>query len=87
MYGKQLLTLFTGLAVFGLAACDRDDRTFEQTEREIFTEPTTETIEVDVLTEDTLMVERTTETRVDVDTVRIDGDDPRATGAATPPSY
>jgi hypothetical protein len=83
MSAKRLLSIFSVFAVVGLVGCG-DDTTVERTEQEIFTQPTTETVEMPVMTEDTFMVERTTE--VHVDTTRVDGADvpPGATGTMQP---
>jgi hypothetical protein len=79
---KRILSAFATFAFVGLVGCG-DDRSVERTEQEIFTQPTTETVEMPVMTEDTFMVERTTEVRVD--TTQVDGDDVRvAPGTTTP---
>jgi hypothetical protein len=70
MASNKLTALVATFAFAGLAACGGADQTTERTEREILTQPTTETVEVDVLTEDTLMVERTIQTEVHTDTIR-----------------
>jgi hypothetical protein len=75
MSTKRIFSLTTGLLVAGMIGCDGADQRFEQTEQEIITEPALETMEVEVLTEDTLLVEETIETRINVDTTRIDGDE------------
>jgi len=79
---RTIFSAFATFAFVGLVGCG-DDRTVERTEQEIFTQPTTETVEVPVMSEDTFMVERTTE--VHVDTTQLDGDDVRvAPGTTTP---
>jgi hypothetical protein len=81
---KRISSLTAALAFFGMVGCGGADREFEQTEQEIFTQPATETVEVEVMTEDTFLVERTVETRVDVDTTRVDGADVPPTTTTTP---
>ena len=68
----RLLSLPAALVMFAAAGCDTtdSDRVVEQ-ETEILTEPATETVEVERMTEDTFLVETTTE--VSTDTTRIEG--------------
>jgi hypothetical protein len=73
MESTRILKLASALLFVGLIGCDTDDTQVIDTEQEIFTEPATETVEIERMTEDTFMVERTTE--VTVDTTRIEGDD------------
>lgn len=82
---KRILSLASVFAFVGLVGCGGADESFEQTEQEIFTQPGMETVEVDVMTEDTFMVERTIETEITVDTTRVDGGDVPvgATGTTT----
>jgi hypothetical protein len=76
MLRNRLVHLVAMFALVGLAACGGDDtQTTVESDTTLYTEPTTETVEVERMGEDTLMVERTVETEVDVDTTRIDGDD------------
>lgn len=77
---KRLTPLAAAFAFAGLAACGGGaDEGFETTEQEIVTEPGTETMEVQVPTEDTLLIERETQVDVDVDTTQIEGGEvPRA---------
>jgi hypothetical protein len=79
MSGKSLFSFALGVGFLGLTACGGADETYEQTEREIFTQPGTETVEMQIPTEDTMMVERTIQTEVTVDTTRVDGAAPRTT--------
>ena len=66
----RILTIPAALLVLAAAGCDTNDaeRVVDQ-ETEVFTEPTTETVEVERMTEDTFLVE--TQTEVSVDTTRI----------------
>jgi hypothetical protein len=75
MNTKRIFPIAATAAFLGLAACNGADRELERTDREIFTEPATERMEIEVPTEDTLMVERRYETEVHVDTFDIDGAD------------
>lgn len=73
---NKTLSFAAALAVAGLVACDTGaDREFETTDQEIMTQPGTETMEVEVPTEDTLLIEREVETEVYVDTTEIEGGD------------
>ena len=72
MSSKSIFSLAMGAAFIGLAGCGGADQEFERTEQEIITQPATETVEMQIPTEDTLMVERTIETEVHVDTTAID---------------
>jgi hypothetical protein len=74
MLRNRTIHLVAALALVGLAACNGDDtQTRVDTDTTLFTQPTTETREVVVPTEDTMMVERRVETDVTVDTTRVDG--------------
>lgn len=76
MITNKTLSFAAALAVAGLIACDTGaDQEFETTDQEIMTQPGTETMEVEVPTEDTLLIEREVQTEVDVDTTEIDGDE------------
>lgn len=84
MLRNRLTHLVAALALVGLAACDTgDQQTQVEADTTMMTQPGTEEVEVQVPTEDTLMVERRVETEVDVDTTRIEGD-PRITGDTVP---
>jgi ferredoxin len=73
---NRTLSFAAALACAGLIACDTGaDEEFETTDQEIMTQPGTETMEVEVPVEDTLLIEREVETEIDVDTTRIDGDE------------
>ncbi len=72
MIKNRIFTVAAAFAFAGLVGCDSGaDQEFEATDQEIFTQPGTETIEVEVPTEDSLLVERNVETTVDVDTTEI----------------
>ncbi|CAN5853064.1 hypothetical protein BH23GEM6_BH23GEM6_23610 [soil metagenome] len=74
MLRNRTIHLVAALALVGLAACSGDDtHTRVETDTTMFTQPTTETREVVVQTEDTMMIERRVETDVTVDTTRVDG--------------
>ena len=65
---NRILPVMALAAGLGLAACSgADEADTSTTETEIITEPGTETVEIEVPTTDSLMVERTVETDVDVD--------------------
>lgn len=72
MLTRRILGLTTGLLFVALAGCETDDYETTRTTEEVITEPTMETVEVPVMTEDTLMVERQADIEVQVDTVRMD---------------
>lgn len=73
----RTLTFAAALGIAGLVACDTgDDADFETTDQEIITEPGTETMEVEVPVQDTLLIETETDVDVDVDTTEIDGEIP-----------
>ena len=73
---SRTLSFAAALAAAGLVACDTGaDAEYETTDQEILTEPGTETMEVEVPVEDTLLIEREIETEVDVDTTEIEGGD------------
>lgn len=72
----KTLTFAAALGLAGLAACGGDDADFETTDQEIVTQPGTETMEVEVPVQDTLLIERETDVDVDVDTTEIDGEIP-----------
>lgn len=75
MTTNKTLSFAAALAVAGLVACDTgSDADFETTDQEIMTQPGTETMEVEVPVQDTLLIEREVETDIDVDTTEIDGD-------------
>lgn len=68
MTTNRIFSLAAGLAIATMVGCGGGgDESFETTDTEIITEPGTEQVEVTVPTTDTLMVERTVETDVDVD--------------------
>lgn len=68
---KRISGLTAGLVILGMIGCDTEDTRVIEREREIYTEPTMETVEIERMAEDTFMVERTTE--VSVDTVEVEG--------------
>ena len=70
----RTLTFAAALGVASLVACDTGGDEFQTTDQEIMTQPGTETMEVEVPVQDTLLIER--ETTVDVDTTEIDGELP-----------
>ncbi len=74
MESNRIFKLAAVILVVGLVGCDTADDRMVETEHEIFTEPTLETVEVERMTEDTFLIERTTEVEVNVDTTRIEGD-------------
>ncbi len=68
MIGKRILAIAAVLSIATLTGCgDGSDQTIETTESEIITQPGTETVEVEIPTTDSLLVERTVETEIDVD--------------------
>lgn len=68
MTTNRFFSLAAGLAIATLVGCGGGaDETMETTDTEIITQPGTEQVEVTVPTTDSLMVERTVETNVDVD--------------------
>ena len=70
---KKAFPLATAFLVAGLVACGGEaDDTFETTDQEIITQPGTEEVQVEVPTTDSLLVERTTEIDVDVDTTQLE---------------
>jgi len=74
MLRNRTMHLVAALALVGLAACNGDDtQTRVDADTTMYTQPTTETREVVVPAEDTMMVERRVETEVTVDTTRVDG--------------
>jgi hypothetical protein len=74
MLKNRLAHFVAAFALVGLVACNGDDRqTTVDADTTMMTQPTTERVEVDVLSEDTFMVERRVETDVSVDTTRVDG--------------
>lgn len=88
MFSHRFFSIAAMAAFIGIVGCDTADREFEQTETDIFTEPATEEVEVEIMTEDTFMVERTVETEVDIDTTQIEGDEvPAATESRTDDRY
>lgn len=70
MLKNPLLSAFAIAAFAGLAACGGADAERTETTQEVLTEPGLETVEVQVPTEDTLLVERTLEQELHVDTIR-----------------
>jgi hypothetical protein len=76
MLRNRMVHFVAAFAIVGLAACgDSDTHTAVDADTTLMTQPTTETMEVQVPAEDTFMVERRTETDVTVDTTRVDGRD------------
>jgi hypothetical protein len=76
MLRNRMVHLVAAFAIVGLAACgDGDTYTAVDADTSLVTQPTTETMEVQVPAEDTFMVERRTETDVTVDTTRVEGRD------------
>lgn len=76
MLRNRLVHLVAGVAIVGLVGCGADDTdTTVQADTTLVTQPGTETMEVQVPTEDTLLVEERVETEIDrsVDTTRIEG--------------
>lgn len=73
---SRTLSFAAALAAVGLVACDTgSDAEFEATDQEIMTQPGTETMEVEVPVQDTLLIEREVQTDIDVDTTEIEGGD------------
>ncbi|MEX2582401.1 MAG: hypothetical protein WD766_03965 [Gemmatimonadota bacterium] len=82
---NRIFSVAAAFAFAGLVGCGSGaDQEFETTDQEIITEPGTEQVEIEIPTEDTMLVEREVETEidVDVDTTEIEGDEVPAT--ATP---
>jgi hypothetical protein len=76
MKTNRLTAVAAAFALMGAAACGGADQEYVETDTEIVTERGTEIREIEVPTEDTLLVEREVRTQVDVDvdTTRIRGD-------------
>ena len=72
----RTLTFAAALGMASLVACDTGENEFETTDQEIMTQPGTETMEVEVPVQDTLLSERETTVDVDVDTTEIEGELP-----------
>jgi hypothetical protein len=74
MLRNRLVHLVPMFALAGLVACGTDDtRTTVDADTTMIFEPTTETVEIERMGEDTLLVEERVETEVTVDTTRVDG--------------
>jgi hypothetical protein len=74
---NRIFSVAAAIAFAGLVGCDSGESDFQTTDQEIITEPGTETVEVQVPTTDTMLIEREVETDidVDVDTTQIEGDE------------
>lgn len=73
---NRVFSVAAAIALATFVGCDAggEEDVIDTTETEIITEPATEQVEVTVPTTDTLMVERTTDVDVEVDTTRIEGE-------------
>ncbi|CAN5633778.1 hypothetical protein BH23GEM8_BH23GEM8_04280 [soil metagenome] len=76
MLRNRMVHFVAAFAIVGLVACGGSEtETTVSSDTSLVTQPTTETMEVEVAGQDTFMVERRTETEVTVDTTRVDGRD------------
>jgi hypothetical protein len=73
---NRIFSVAAAVAFAGLVGCDSGESEFQETDQEIITQPGTETIEIEVPTQDTMLIEREVETDIDVDTTIIEGDAP-----------
>ena len=73
---NRIFSVAAALSFATLVGCgDGSDQDFETVDQEIITQPGTETVEIEVPTEDTMLIEREVDVDVNVDTTEIDGAD------------
>jgi hypothetical protein len=73
---NRIFSVAAAVALAAMVGCDDgSDADVQTTDQEIITQPGTERVEIEVPTEDTMLIEREVEVDVDVDTTEIDGGD------------